>query len=105
MGSIDVKYKDLLEEILSEGYNYTDNKRGVKCRQIDHKVIEHELQDGFPALTLKKLYWKGVVTELLWFLSGDTNIKYLNDNGVHIWDKDATNYSEDGSIGRGYGAP
>jgi thymidylate synthase len=51
--------------------------------------IRHKMKEGFPLLTTKKMYWKGIVIELLWFLRGDTNIKYLVDNDCHIWDGDA----------------
>lgn len=90
--NINIQYKELLFDILENGYEYTDNKRNVKCKQIDETTLRIDLQQGFPAINLKKLYWKGVVGELLWFLRGDTNIKYLVDNNIHIWDKDAYNY-------------
>jgi len=93
--NINKQYKDLLREILEEGFEYVDTKRDTKCKQISHKTLEIDLPQGFPAINLKKLYWKGVVAELLWFLRGDTNIKYLVDNGINIWNKDAYNwYSE-----------
>jgi thymidylate synthase len=53
------------------------------------RQIRHKMSDGFPLLTTKKMYMKGIVTELIWFLRGDTNIKYLVDNDCHIWDGDA----------------
>lgn len=86
------QYKELLREILDDGYQYVDKSRNVQRKQITHKTLEIDLKQGFPAINLKKLYWKGVVAELLWFLRGDTNIKYLIDNGVNIWNKDALNY-------------
>jgi len=95
MRNINTQYKSLLEEILFNGYEYLDTKRDVKCKQISHKTLEINLQEDFPAINLKKLYWQGVVGELLWFLKGDTNIKYLVDNNINIWNKDAYNwYSE-----------
>ena len=85
----------LYKKILKEGYTYTDKSRDVKMTQLSSYQIEFDLTKGFPAVTTKKLYWKGVVGELLWFLRGDTNIKYLVDNGINIWNKDAYNwYSE-----------
>jgi thymidylate synthase len=82
----------ILKDILDKGYWYTDKKRNVKCKQISSYTFTHDFKDGFPAITTKKLFWKGVVGELLWFLKGDTNIKYLVDNGINIWNKDAYNY-------------
>mgnify|MGYP001328484620 CR=1 FL=1 len=83
----------MVEKVLSEGYFYDDpNREGVKRLEIPSYTFRYEFKDGFPALGLKKLAWKSVVTELLWFLKGDTNIKYLIDNGCNIWNKDAYNY-------------
>lgn len=93
MSKIDKTYHNLLEKILQEGYDYTDESRDVKCKQISSYELRHNLRtDGFPALTTKKLYWKGIVGELIWFLRGDTNIKYLVDNNINFWNKDAYNY-------------
>lgn len=93
MSKIDKSYHKLLRKIIKEGYTYEDKSRGINCKQISSYEFRHNLQtDGFPAITTKKLYWKGVVTELLWFLKGDTNIKYLVDNNVNIWNKDAYNH-------------
>jgi thymidylate synthase len=89
------KYHDLLNTILQKGVWRDDpNRQGHKRKQIPFADITHDLREGFPAITTKPLYWRGVVVELLWFLKGDTNIKYLLDNNVHIWDKDAYNWSE-----------
>jgi len=105
MSKIDKKYHKLLRKILKKGTKYEDpNRKGVQRIQIPSYTIKHDFIDGFPAITTKKLYWKGVVGELLWFLRGDTNIKYLTDNNIHIWDKDAINYDKDGDLGRVYGA-
>lgn len=92
MAAIDLNYKSLINNILYWGYDYTDKSRNVVCKQISNYVIQHNLRSSFPAITLKKLYWKGIVAELLWFLRGETNIKYLIDNDVNIWNKDAYNY-------------
>lgn len=93
MSKIDKKYHKLLKKILKKGTKYEDpNRKGVQRIQIPSYTIKHDFKDGFPAITTKKLYWKGVVGELLWFLRGDTNIKYLVDNGINIWNKDAYNY-------------
>ena len=93
MSKIDVTYHNLLEKILQEGYTYEDpNRKGVNRLEIPSYTFRHEFKDGFPAISTKKLHYKNVVTELIWFLRGDTNIKYLVDNGCNIWNKDAYNY-------------
>ena len=95
MAKIDHTYHNLLEKIFKEGYDYKDESRDVMCKQISSYEFRHNIRkDGFPAITTKKLYWKGVVGELIWFLRGDTNIKYLIDNNIHIWDKDAYNFTK-----------
>jgi thymidylate synthase len=93
MAEIDKRYNNLLNTILNEGFKYEDpNRKGVHRIQIPGYKFVYDFKDGFPAITTKKLYWKGVVGELLWLLRGDTNIKYLVDNGINIWNKDALNY-------------
>ena len=93
MAKIDVTYHNLLDKILQEGYTYEDpNRKGVNRIEIPSYTFRHEFKDGFPAITTKKLHYKNVVTELIWFLRGYTNIKYLVDNGCNIWNKDAYNY-------------
>ena len=93
MAKIDKEYHNLLEKILQEGYTYEDpNRKGVNRIEIPSYTFRHEFKDGFPVITTKKLNYKSVVTELIWFLRGDTNIKYLVDNGCNIWNKDAYNY-------------
>jgi len=95
MAKIDIAYHKLLQEIKQKGFKYEDpNRKNVYRYQIPNYQIQHNFSDGFPAITTKKLYWKGVVGELLWFLRGDTNIKYLVDNGINIWNKDAYNYAK-----------
>lgn len=94
MAKIDEKYNELSRLILNEGRRYEDpNRKGVYRIQIPKYNFVYDLKDGFPAITTKKLYWKGIVGELLWFLRGDTNIKYLIDNGINIWNKDAYNWN------------
>ena len=94
MAKIDSKYHDLVKEIQSKGYSYEDpNRKGVMRKELAHYIIEHDFKDGFPAITTKQLAWKSVVGELLWILRGDTNIKYLVDNKIPIWNKDAYNYA------------
>ena len=93
MAVIDKTYHQLLNKIMTDGYTYEDpNRKGVKRLEIPSYTFRHEFKDGFPAISTKKLHYKNVVTELLWFLRGDTNIKYLVDNNCNIWNKDAYNY-------------
>jgi thymidylate synthase len=87
MNQLDKQYQELLFDIIENGVD-KDTRNG-KTRSVFGKQIRHKMKDGFPLLTTKKMYWKGIVTELIWFLRGDTNIKFLVDNGVHIWDGDA----------------
>lgn len=88
MNNLDKEYTMLLEYILDNGVEKTD-RTGTGTLSIFSWNIKHDMSKGFPLLTTKKMYWKGIVTELLWFLRGDTNIKYLVDNDCHIWDGDA----------------
>jgi thymidylate synthase len=88
MNRIDTEYQDLLAYILGNGVEKKD-RTGTGTISIFGWQIRHDMREGFPLLTTKKMAWKSVVTELLWFLRGDTNIKYLVDNGCHIWDGDA----------------
>jgi len=93
MAVIDKTYHQLLEKIITDGYTYEDpNRKGINRIEIPSYTFRYEFKDGFPAITTKKLHYKNVVTELIWFLRGDTNIKYLVDNGCNIWNKDAYNY-------------
>jgi thymidylate synthase len=85
---LDEQYIDLLKDILENGIK-KDTRNG-KVLSVFGRTIRYKFKDGkFPLLTTKKMYFKGIVTELLWFLRGDTNIKYLVDNNCHIWDGDA----------------
>lgn len=93
-------YLDLLEDVLRGGEDRED-RTGVGTRSIFGAQMRFDLREGFPALTTKRLYWHGVVTELLWFLAGETNIKPLQDRKVHIWDAWAT---DEGHLGPVYGA-
>jgi thymidylate synthase len=85
---LDLQYQDLLQHILDNGVEKKD-RTGTGTLSVFGHQIRHNMQDGFPLLTTKKMAWKTMVTELLWFLRGDTNIKYLVDNNCHIWDGDA----------------
>jgi len=86
--TLDKKYQNLLKDILDNGIKKSD-RTGTGTISVFGRQIRHKMSEGFPLLTTKKMYWKGIVTELLWFLRGDTNIKYLVDNHCHIWDGDA----------------
>jgi thymidylate synthase len=88
MNTLDKQYQELLQTILDYGVEKKD-RTGTGTKSIFGYTIRHNMSEGFPVLTTKKMAWKTMVTELLWFLRGDTNIKFLVDNGCHIWDGDA----------------
>jgi thymidylate synthase len=88
MNNLDKEYQMLLEYILGNGVVKQD-RTGTGTLSVFGWQIRHKMSDGFPLLTTKKIHFKSVVTELLWFLRGDTNIKYLVDNGCNIWNGDA----------------
>ena len=88
MNNLDKQYTELLQDILDNGVEKRD-RTGTGTLSVFGRQIRHDMSEGFPLLTTKKMHFKSVVTELLWFLKGDTNIKYLVDNGCHIWDGDA----------------
>jgi thymidylate synthase len=94
MNSLDAQYQELLQAILDFGVEKKD-RTGTGTKSIFGYTIRHKMSWGFPLLTTKKMAWKTMVTELLWFLRGDTNIKFLVDNNCHIWDGDVwSNYSK-----------
>jgi thymidylate synthase len=97
---MDKQYFALLTDILSNGVQKED-RTGTGTLSVFGRMYRHDLGTGFPLLTTKKLHFKSILHELLWFLQGATNIKYLNDNGVSIWDEWAT---PDGELGPVYGA-
>ena len=88
MNNIDKRYQELLQDILDNGIEKKD-RTGTGTISVFGRQIRHKMSEGFPLLTTKKMAWKTMVTELLWFLQGSTNIKYLVDNNCHIWDGDA----------------
>jgi thymidylate synthase len=87
MNNLDKQYTDLLQDILDNGVTKQD-RTGTGTISVFGRQIRHKMSEGFPLLTTKKMPFKTVTTELLWFLQGNTNIKYLVDNGCHIWDGD-----------------
>jgi thymidylate synthase len=88
MNTLDYKYQSILQDILLDGEEKSD-RTGTGTISVFGKQIRHDMSEGFPLLTTKKMAVKTMMTELKWFLKGDTNIKYLVDNNCHIWDGDA----------------
>ena len=94
INNLDTRYQALLQDILDNGVEKSD-RTGTGTLSVFGRQIRHNMREGFPLLTTKKMHWNSVVTELLWFLRGDTNIKFLLDYDCHIWDGDAyKNYSK-----------
>lgn len=94
------QYLDLLKDIMENGHDKED-RTGTGTRSVFGRSMRFDLSQGFPLLTTKRMFLKGVISELLWFVKGDTNTEFLHDNGVHIWDEWA---DENGNLGPIYGA-
>ena len=88
MNKLDKQYTDLLKDILENGTTKSD-RTGTGTISVFGRQLRHDFRDGFPLLTTKRMAFKSIVTELLWFLRGDTNIKFLVDNDTNIWNGDA----------------
>jgi len=99
MGKIDETYNNLLEKILKNGEEKND-RTDTGTLSLFGEQIKHKMEEGFPLLTTKKIHTKSIIHELLWFLKGDTNIEYLQNNGVTIWDEWC---DENGDLGPIYG--
>ena len=96
---VDQTYFDLINDVLTNGVEKSD-RTGTGTISVFGRQVRYDLSLGFPILTSKRVHWKSVVGELLWFLKGDTNIKWLKENGISIWDEWA---DKDGNLGPVYG--
>lgn len=99
MNNADAQYLSLLRDIIASGCDRGD-RTGTGTRGLFGRQLQFDLAAGFPLLTTKRVWWKSVVVELLWFLRGDTNVAFLHEHGVHIWDEWA---DERGNLGPVYG--
>lgn len=96
---VDRIYFSLVKDVLENGIDKSD-RTGTGTRSVFGRQVRYDLSKGFPILTSKRVHWKSIVGELLWFLQGNTNVKWLNENGITIWDEWA---DKDGNLGPVYG--
>lgn len=97
MNTVDAQYLDLISEILDRG-KFKDDRTGTGVRSLFGGQLRFDLNEGFPLLTTKKVHYPGIIHELLWFLKGDSNIRYLKENNIKIWDEWATPSGDLGPI-------
>ena len=102
MNQLDKQYQELLKDIMTNGYEKGD-RTGTGTISVFGRQIRHNMSEGFPLLTTKKMAIKTMMTELKWFLKGDTNIKHLVDNGCNIWNGDAYKAYENYAMANSYG--
>lgn len=102
MAKIDVEYRKILRKIFKKGQRYIDKNRDVERIEIPEYIFRHNVKDGIPIITTKKINHHLVDVELEWFISGRTDLQFLHDRGCHIWDKDAAKYGKD-DLGKVYG--
>lgn len=102
MNNLDKQYQDLLKDVLSNGVR-KDDRTGTGTVSVFGRMMRHKMSEGFPLLTTKKMFMKTCMTELKWFLKGDTNIKYLVDNKCNIWNGDAYKKYEKYAMANSYG--
>ena len=102
MNNLDKQYQDLLKDVLANGVS-KDDRTGTGTISTFGRMMRHKMSEGFPLLTTKKMFMKTCMTELKWFLKGDTNIKYLVDNGCNIWNGDAYKAYEKYAMANSYG--
>lgn len=100
---LEAQYLDLLQYLLYNGQERNNERTGTGTRSTFGYSLRHNLNAGFPLLTTKRVFWRAVVEELAWFLRGSTDVKELQNKGIHIWDKDAERYGST-DLGRVYGA-